>query len=240
MRYALSSDFNYNEDINFIDLTDVDEDGHLDLPEWFLFENLHTGNDKYLLLPYIRTEKEEYYRGLNIDERDNELKKKYESGEFERPVRDERPMAPSYYYKGIEDFVKRFENKETLNKFHNYYDRNTEQLIREDEEEQEHGYLNERVQDIIVYLKDIKEKIAVSAQSDWRLAVIEAWDNYNKKQIQTDLQYAYSDYCNRLANGLAYLKDEKETGHMKDLAENVKNQILRGRELNGEPRDFDF
>ncbi len=193
-----------------------------------------------MLLPHTRTEKEEYYRGLGFDERNNELEKKYEKGELQRPVKDERPMAPYYYYNGIEDFVKRFENKEALNKFHNYYDRNTEFLIREDEEEQEHGYLNERVQDIVMYLRDIREKIPVSAQSDWRLAVIEAWDNYNKKQIQTDLQYAYSDYCNRLANGVAYLKDEKETMHMAELAENVKNQILDGRELNGEPRNFDF
>lgn len=240
MQYANSAAFEYNRHLDLFEIDDERDYNETYLPEWFLFENLHTGNDKFLLLPHLRTEKENFYRGLCGKTEREERKAKYASGELQKPIIDTRPMAPGYYYRGIEDFVKRFENKEALRRFYKFYEYNTNQLIRDNEEEEEHGGLNEQVQDAIFHLSDVREKIPVSAQSDWRLAVIEALHNYNRKQVRMGLPYAYDDYCTRLDNGMRFLIDEEQFKQMENLADNVRNQILKGRELNGEPCNFDY
>ena len=240
MQYANTADFEYDQDMNLLELDNLRNDEGMMLPEWFLFENLHTGNNKYLVLPRLRTAKENFYQGLWRKEENEKMENKYAAGTLEKPNIDTRPMAPYFYYSGIEGFVKNFENKEAISKFYKYYEMNTDQLIRDNKEDEEHGYLNERVNNAIFHLADVREKIPVNAQSDWRLAVIEAYENYCRNQVRTGLKYAYEDYCMRLSSGMTYLTDEKHFEEMEGLATSVGKQILRGRELNNEPVDFDY
>ncbi len=217
-----------------------DEDAEYDrIPAWFIFENDHSGNDKYLQLPKERTEKEEFYRGFWFKERDAEFEKKYESGELKRHVPDERPQISIHKYTDVERFIQEHEGKDVLIAFRKYYDYFTEQLIREDPDDEEDGWLNEQVDSIIHHLTGVKEKIPIEANDDWREGLIEAFEAYERKQIKEALPYAYSDYQMRRELNID-TADQKKKSDNAEHARFRREQILRGRELNGEPRDFNF
>ncbi|CAN5276906.1 hypothetical protein BH11BAC6_BH11BAC6_12150 [soil metagenome] len=243
LKFARSKDFNHEAEIAVSDFElykEMDDDEVVNLPEWFVFENLHTGNNKYLILPNTRTEKENFYRSLWRKEEDEKIEQKYESGEFPRPEQNAKPMLKGHNYRFLERFIKQYESKDVYEKFYKYYESNPDQLVRDNAEDNEDGYLTERANEIVIMLHDVKEKIPVKANKDWRQALINAYETYNRNHVVEALTYVYSDYQNRIANGLGFQWQDTQNNYMKELAENVRNQILRGRELNGEPRDFNF
>lgn len=241
MSYTNSPDFVKKPYINITQYNNYrnENEKYDTIPEWFLFENIHTGNNKYLVLPKLRTEKEFFYRRLWRKEEDEKIEQRYESGELARPVKDDRPAISTHKYNDVERFVALFEDKETLLLFKKYYAYFTDQLIRENPEEEREGWLTERVDDIIHQLTGIKEKLPIEASSDWREGLIQAYEKYEIRKIREAIPYAYSDYLMRQELNIANSKIE-EGDFYDDLANQVCNQILRGRELNGEPRDFNF
>lgn len=216
-----------------------DDEQYDRMPAWFLFENIHTGNNKYLTLPMLRTEKEHLYRVLWRREEDEKIEKKYQSGELQRYVADDRPQISIHTYRDVEQFIMRYENKDTLLAFRKYYAYFTDQLIRDNAEDEHDGWLTEKVQDIIHHLTGVKEKIPIEAGVDWREALIEAYKAYETRKIKEAITYAYSDYKMKQELKIDNPARGKQSDYV-ELAKNVRNQILRGRELNGEPKDFDY
>jgi hypothetical protein len=62
---------------------------------------------------------------------------------------------------------------------------------------------------------------------------------YENKLLSRALPMAYEQYCMKLQTGIAFYEDQPPVED-DDNTNRVKEQILNGRELNGEPRDFNY
>ena len=71
---------------------------------------------------------------------------------------------------------------------------------------------------------------------DWREAVQKSADRYRRDKIIEALPSAYQQYRVRVEANLGFEKTDNRATFNKWY----KDAILRGRELNGEKRDFDF
>jgi hypothetical protein len=127
-----------------------------------------------------------------------------------------------------------------LEKFIKYCDNYPDQVIRDNEEDNRNGYLDERVIEIMYEWKGIKDIIPIKEDADWRQALVNAYENYRKLQLIQILPYLYSDYFMRLQNDFGFDWQENERTYLSELSNNVKKDVLRGRELNGEPANIDF
>ncbi len=224
--------------LSYDEYRDDDPGDDSELYEWCMYDNLHTKHGEYFSLPMVRSRKEEVYRKLYYEERDKEIEKAYETGERTRYVPDTREELSCHYYSHLEAFIKQNESKEVLDRFRKMYDYYPDQLIRDDADDQEEGEIVSKVDRILYELEGIKEKIPIEANSDWRLGLIEAYEKYEHRQLVSGLQYAYSEYRMRIDLHLSFEEKEKENdGRNPDY---FRNQILRGRALNGEAEDFDF
>ncbi len=217
------------------------EETYEDRPAWFKFEEHHTGHDSYLNLPMLRSAKEDEYRKRWSKERDRKTEIMYETGEAKRFVPDERPELTTYYYAHLEQFIIHNESKEVLHLFRKHYDYFHDELIRDNEEDEENSRLTQRAESIIHSLSGIKDKIAVEASDDWREALIDGFETYERNQVLHALPYAYSDYTMRKQLGITISKEDNDRRQFDmQLIDMVRDQILCGRELNGEPRDLEF
>jgi hypothetical protein len=209
------------------------------LPEWFYFHNTHTNASQYFALPDLRGEKEMFYRKLWMKERDAETERKYASGELKRPEpMDKRPYLSGYKFDEAEQFVKMFEDEAARKKFYGYTSY-SDHLSRSTDENDNNDYLNERAEEIMGKICSLREKIPVEANADIRVAIMDAWDKYKRQQIIYSLRPAYEDYFFRIQNNISF-PEGVNAEHSRELAKNTKEQVLRGRELNGEPADLNF
>lgn len=244
LQFARTHDFNPDEaEILGWFFFDTHRSGTTDdecsLPEWFYFHNTHTNASQYFALPDLRGDKEMFYRKLSTEKREQEHQQKIESGEIPRPQPvDKRPMINSHSFEQVEEFVKEFEDDAARKKFYAYATYGSPSLSKEDDDD-ESDYLNEQVEEIIEKLASIRHVIPVEANADIRVAIVDAWKTYEKEQIILCLRPAYEDYLFRVQNKISFPIGSLAE-NSKDLAKNVKEQVLRGRELNGEPADLNF
>jgi hypothetical protein len=85
----------------------------------------------------------------------------------------------------------------------------------------------------------------VTPAADWRPALTLAVHELRRRQLLDALPLAYEEYCQRLALGLQLEPPYPPSGYPDDLPEPssityARANVLHGRELNGEPRDFNF
>ena len=79
--------------------------------------------------------------------------------------------------------------------------------------------------------------------SDWRTGLAHAAENYWQVLIAEALPAAYDDYKMRIDIGIAFEDTESDIRHMehsKQLAEKSRQEVLDGRALLGEPKDFNY
>ena len=237
-RFADSKDFErYNKD-EFLELFNnerSDEDEDYLIPEWFHFHNLHTGAGLYFSLPDFRFEKENFYREISSKKINDEIEKKYESGELVKHVFDDRPDITYYHFEDVEKFIKLFENKKTLNKFYGY-EKCSGRLIHNPDSEDTN--LHDQAYEIFNAIINLDIVLPIESHDDWREALIQTWKKYEQGQIAVLLPLAYQDYLFRIDNNIRL--EAKDLSHEIDCSNNVKRQILDGRELAGEPRDFNY
>lgn len=242
LEYARSSSFVHNSwGTDWTSVEDIRSDNmgeDSDLPEWFVYHNLHTGSNIHLQLPDLRGDKEEEYRLLWRKEEDEKLEKKYESGEIERHVPDKRPRISDLHYADVLDFMKKFENAETVRLFEAMVEYGSMGIIKEDEEDNDDDWLDEQVDNIMHKLTTLKDvRLPVEANRDWRKALIAAWEKFEQKQTVAALPAAYDNYLFMLESKIAFPVKDRD---VQSFSDSIKKQILRGRELNGEPRDLNF
>lgn len=194
-------------------------------PEWYDFYNGRMGTSTYMLLPDIRGEKEEFYDGLSREKEKPERDAKQK--EWDR-IRDKRPHLKSIYDKELlEYFVRTFDNKQTQEYFEadKRYNR-----VSGDEES---------LQEDIDFLLKADEPIAISGHHDWKEAVHKTAEQYRLKKIAEYLPAAFEQYQLNLSMGI--LPSNKEARQNYDTIRKIwADYILNGREINGEPRDFNF
>lgn len=210
----------------------------VDISNWFEYHNIHTGANKYMLYPDIRGEKEGFYRDLY---KNANRKNQTETPAGALPVTQEfKPSISCFDYDQILDFIIKFEDAKSKRLFESYNQYRKYGLMKNDAAYSENCHLNETVDDIICYLSDFKDVVLpVEANKDWRLALIAAWDKWEKEQVVKRLPNAYDSYLFRIECRIPF--EQKEREHFEiNIVSLMKKQILAGRELNGEPQDFNY
>ena len=127
----------------------------------------------------------------------------------------------------LEYFVRTFDNKQTQEYFEadKKYNR-----VSGDEES---------LQEDIEFLLKADEPIAISGHHDWKEAVHKTAEQYRLRKIAEYLPAAFEQYELNLSMGI--LPSNKVARENYDSIRKIwADYILNGREINGEPRDFNF
>jgi hypothetical protein len=196
-------------------------DDESNTPEWYLFYDNRMGSKGYLLMADIRGEKEKKYVQLGIQET---TQKAIEN----QPPPDPRPfMFSTYDYKQTRKFIAEIDqDKAALEAFDLWVERVSLNNTHE-HEEAESAY---------AYLSETEDVIPIEGNyPDWRFALVEIANAHKKQKILEAIPIVYDEYLFRKQTGIQYEKPEQFFPW-----QNFKDLILLGRELSGEPRNFDF
>lgn len=191
------------------------ESDGIPLPEWYEFHNTQTGNGSLLLLPDIRGEKEEFYRNI--------WRNKKTGGSL--PV-DDRPSLILAEDEDFEGLMKKLETPR-FNKL--YFQYKTYKNATN-----EHDWLR----DAFDFLESIYEPVPIKAHHDWKQALVLAKIRYVNLKIAEALPQAFEEY--KMKQDLGLPQQQKADEKQRAFYDSLKVGVLEGREINGEPRNFDF
>jgi hypothetical protein len=206
------------------------DEGHV--PEWYEFHNSRTGLGIYMTLPDIRREKEEFYLGLwrqkhkqDVAQRvEAEAKAKAENPDAPTPP-DKLPMLNFHVDGWMKWFVETFEDKDTIAAFRS----NAKSMRDSDEDEQ--------LEDDLRLLARADRPVPMQGWFDWKEAVHRAADSYGRIRIMEAMPDAFEQYRLHIELGLGF---EISTDRSFGWNDGYREAILIGRDLNGEPMDFNF
>ena len=201
-------------------LTMTDNDDVETFPEWYLFHNLRTGNSNLLLLPDTRGKKEDAYISLSH-------KKKWEGREDELIPPPLKPFLSIYENDSITFFATTFEDAEHKKNILNYQEYHNQTS-------DEHN-----IDEIIMYMGEIEDYIPIESHHDYREAIVLAYNKYFLGKIAEHLPLAYEQYLFNKNMNFGKERDKHYEFYL-DLRSTYYNNIVNGRELNGEPRDLNF
>lgn len=196
------------------------------IPAWYKFYDEHHGTASLLELEDIRGEKEARYRSLSRQRQLEDVRSKQPSG-----VQDERPYLSIFDAEIVESFVRKFEDKKTLK-----YCKAVEQFQQSMDDQME-------VDDALETLRNAAVPVPVKSSGDWRVALIQAAQRYELEQVAQLLPAVHQEYTFRVENCINFTQsivDKKRGEYAFQLCELARQQILEGRSIAGENRDFNF
>jgi hypothetical protein len=240
-QYIMSDQYRDMGDIQIDEIREKDEndDDVYEMPAWFNFHNVHTGASSNLILPDNRLLKEEAYLDIIRNIEHKKIEEKYESGEIQRHVQDDRPLINDYYAGNMLQFIDKFETPKTARLFKEYIQQ-TNSVIDEMDEEDETG-LNEQIERIINDMSGLPKgtKVPIKENADWREGLILAWDEFEKQKTIQCLDAAYDNYLFRLENKIAFDSTDHYEFYI-DMANKIRKDVLQARKILGEPENFDY
>ncbi|MBC7447199.1 MAG: hypothetical protein H7330_04005, partial [Hymenobacteraceae bacterium] len=131
-----------------------------------------------------------------------------------------------------ETLLRRFEPPETL-QYYRALDYGTTKRKK-------HGKLSHRVRRAVEDLEAVEELVPIRAAPDWREAVVAAWRHYQRERVARAVRAAYTAYQERERAGQPHPPGSNRRGGAERYADEQRAAILRGRQLAGEPADFNF
>ena len=227
--------FRYDSE-NFVIPFKMEENNvHESEGSFFAFHSEYTGSGHLKVLPDKRGEKYMAYIKAVNKKLQEEKEAKIASGELPPEKEfDMRPFPPTDKPSFIEAFIKKFDDRETLQNYRNY-----REYHGDDEDEDGEETPASKVTTILAHLDHLKVVLPVKANEDWRLALIESWEEYRRKSIIEAIKDTYGDYLFHVETGIAYTGTELKPETIKSIAD-LKEKLLNGRELMGEPQNFDL
>ena len=221
-RYDLHVFNNWQNYYGFKKSYTSNEDEDVDLPEWYEFHNNRTGNGSLLLMNDVKGKKEQFYKELHRDSK----KKEQDNPIIQPQVQvDSRPYIRTHCNKQTALFIDKFESK-TIKSQYKYYHEMTDSRI------------NSNTAKLLDEIIDAGEQIPVNSHKDILEAIEIAYNSYCLKKIAEHLPMAHEIY---LFNKQMNINSSKEVEPFYyKIRDKHKEMILHGRELNGEPRNFDF
>jgi len=194
------------------------------LPLWYRFYDNRMGTDTLMGLPDLRGDKESIY-----------LKRYYDH--LNKILPDERPDAlqpknaeeylSAYNPLIMEKFVRAYEKREIL-RYYLSYEKSHKPM----------EFIDELAEMAFKELREISDIIPLRANSDWREAIIAAWEEYRRRQILKLLPLVYDDYLQKHNLGISY--QPEDNAEIDEEMNEWKTAIIKGRELSGEAADFNF
>lgn len=230
-KYLATDDADLMDDITLAtpewqEYTDLKEEwengsGEIYIPEWYLFHNNNTSAGSYLLLPDIRGQKEEFYCNLFFDDRtEKENQKKKESPQIKTETK------PSlYYYSAVENFVTSFEDRAT---------RNCYKIYSQHAENNDTEFFYRDMLDVLI---KAEETVPMLDDPDWREGLRRTVKRYKSQKIIEAMDDALAQYELTRSMNISFAESGRP---FHDLREVWLNNILQGRQLNGDPADLNF
>jgi hypothetical protein len=229
---------------NYEDFMEEDEDGErIYMPEWYNYYDSNLGTGALLSLPDVRGPKEKVYQQLGAADFYKKLKEEHEQKVKEGFVPEKYVPAPTRFH----DFYQESEINQFILKFDNDYIRQLQKGFMEEKESAIEDYPEETITEAIETLKKADQPITLRSDMVWYEAIYIAARNIKNQKIIDDLDDVFEEYQMKksLPEGIN-LSDELSASR-KSLNESLMNsrntkadQILRGRELSGESKDFSF
>jgi hypothetical protein len=212
------------------------DNANRNFPDWYDFHNGRTGMGAMMMLADLRGEKEEFYLDLWRSERHQNMQAanaEYQmiqtltanTGVAVQPEHDPRPWLKTHEKGWLTWFVNTFEDKQTQEIFTRYGG------------ERSHSSFDQHLDQDLLILRDADRPVPVQAWFDWKEAIHRATEKYVVQRIIEAMPLAYEQYRIKIETGIAF--DQKHKADDDDF-DWYRNAILRGRELNGEPRNFEF
>jgi hypothetical protein len=186
------------------------------IPDFLDYYNLRTGASIYLELPNIRGEKEEFYMRLANVEHQMDA--------------DPWPMEIS------EDKKKLYSShEEVIRMAEKVGDYELAGFVRDDNAMMEARDFE--VEEAYEYLSELREMLPIQGGPDWREALVKLKRQRENEMLAEVLPGVWEDYLLRREMNIGV---EPPSFLQEDFRALYLEAILRGRELNGEPRDLDF
>lgn len=219
---------------SYDELMEKDEDGLYDnIPDWYDYYDGVFGTGQLLLLPDTRGVKEEFYLQIVRDENEKAREKENKN----KPPQP--PYVPKLYHWFNEtfEFAMQCESdkyfKALLKLWHKrYYP-----------EYKDKEYDNERVDEAIRTLEDADRPVMLSSSLVWHQAIIDGAERYETDKTLESLDAVYEEYMTLIDLGISNRftpEEEAEARKTTYYAQTLEDMVLKGRQLNGEPRNFDF
>ncbi len=196
-------------------------------PAWYEFHNLRTGHARLLALPDLRGPREALYLQAYYAQRRAEHAARPPAA----PPADPRPrFLTTAQEEALEHAL--------LHQFE------TPRLRRQQAaylRQQAREAADEQVEADFAYLKalDPAETVALPAAANWRTALRQAVAETQRQQLLAHLPQVYEAYLLRQAQGISHPEAEGPHWRSTDHHDQREN-LLDGRVLLGQPRNFDF
>ncbi|HEX3073142.1 MAG TPA: hypothetical protein VHP30_05975, partial [Ignavibacteriales bacterium] len=148
---------------------------------------------------------------------------------YPKGERDERPDLNVFNPDSVEEFIKKFENSKMIEYFRAY------QKTVKNENDLE-------LDQAIDILKGADGQVEIEGSDNWRASILDAAKKYQQKKIAIAHRQTYQNYVYRNMYKIAHEThaEEGEIKWYKEYADLMKNRIIEGRVLNGEPADLNY
>lgn len=211
-----------------------DEDGSFDdMPDWYEYYDTIFGTSNLLILPNIREAKEEVYLQLARDERRSQ-----QEGTTQNTAPPGVYLPRLYkWFKDILDFAGECEENQYFKELFKLWYKQYYPDFHDPE------YYREYVDEAVYVLENADRPVMLNPNMVWHKALSDGAYRYITERTLEVLDSVYDEYKTLIDLGISnrFTPEEeieawKHLSYLKDIGE----MILRGRELNGEPRNFDF
>jgi tetratricopeptide (TPR) repeat protein len=202
------------------------------MPEWYEYYDGCLGTGALLLLPDTRGGKETYYENIYYDwVRKNPLPPPPQPVDAVAPPPFLMPLV-TYDGSAYTDFMEKFEN-DYLCKLHQGW-------LTEKHQKPDEYYSEEAVNDAIFTLKDADEPIYMEGGLVWYEAIIRCAQKFKNTKVADMLDDVYANYLAKRELNLHSHQAPVSNEGLDRNNNDMKERILKGRELNGELRDFNY
>jgi hypothetical protein len=206
------------------------------MPAWYTFYDQRMGTGPLLSLPNIRGEKEQAYKERFYQWNQEQPKVKPERGE---------PYVTPIFLRGMR--AGDSEYTKFMNTFENDYFLYLNQRHLDEKIPTYKNYEEDDMYSALEILKYADKKVPIEAGDSWYEEVIKAANKYKNELMAEYLDDVYVEYLYKRElftdMGITSSKSGDENIHLefwKQQRKTTAEQILKGRELCGEPRDFNF
>jgi hypothetical protein len=140
-----------------------------------------------------------------------------------------RPMLHNSVYEDARKFIQKFEDQKALL----YYEAWHRAIYSEDD-------IDEHVESAVWHLQETNENHSLEANDDWRQSILNAAEKSKKEKTAHALYLVYEEYLQSLKKKKTYMPITAEKKGYGEIWGKYKESVLHGREVSGEPRDFNF
>ncbi len=194
------------------------------LPHYYFFKRRRTGEKGISKDSLIQYRKEQKYMHIYHAEQAR-LREPQEQNLPDDP----RPHLSFYNKEDVRKFISKFEEEKLLH-FHDAYQR-------------EHDYeddMDDKINMAVWHLQETDENHPLEPNDDWKQSILNAAQKSKKEKTARALYLVFDEYLQCRMNKTPFMPISQKEIENNEIWNSFKDNLLKGRELAGEPRDFNF